>query len=104
MQAKVRHPTPPILHNYRKSDQFGPVAGARSGAEANLLHHQGFAGARGEGLRKSSSGSSVLGEKTSPLLPKLHRDSNDEPSNSQGPTKARCGRKNGVMGGRVVRV
>ena len=94
----------PILCSYREGDQFGPVAGTRPGAEANLLHQQGIAGAKGEipGLRKSSPDYSILSEKTLPLLPELHRDSNDRPSNPQGPAKAKCGRQNGALGGTTV--
>ena len=104
VQARVRYPAPPILHDYRESDQLSPITGARPGAEADLLRQQGVARARGEipGLRKSSFGNSILRAKTLPLLPELHRDSNDGPPNSQGPAKVRCGRHNDTMGGRTV--
>ena len=69
VQARVRYPTPPILR--REGDQFGTIAGARPDAEVDLLCQQGIAGAIGEipGLRESNPGSSILSEKTSPLLP-----------------------------------
>jgi len=104
VQARARYPTPLILRSYREGDQFGPIAGARPGAEANLFHQQGIAEARGEtpGLRQSSLSSGILSEKTPPLLPQLYCDSNDRPSNPQGPAKARCSGQNGTIGGRTV--
>jgi len=104
VQAKVRYPASPILRSHREGDQFGHIAGTRPGVEADLLRQQGVARARSEilGLRKGSSGSSILNAKTSPLLTELHRDSNDRPPNPQGLIKARCGRQNGEMGSRAV--
>jgi len=104
VQARAKYPAPPILRGHIESNQFGPVTGARPGADANLLRQQSVARARGEipGLRKGGSGSSILGTKTLPLLLELHCDSDNRPSYSQGLTKARCGRQNGAMGSRVV--
>jgi len=104
VQAKVRYPAPPILRGHREGDQFGPIAGARPSAKADLFRQQGAARARGEiqGLRKGSPGSIILSVKTLPLLPELHCDSDDGPSNPQVLTKARCGRQNGAVGDRVV--
>ena len=93
MQARFRYPTPFILRRYRKGDQFGPITGARPSTKANLLRQQGVAGVGGEipGLRKGGLSSGILSKKTLPLLPELHHDSNDEPSNPQGFAKTRCG-------------
>jgi len=106
VQATTRYSTSSILRGYRKCDQFGSAARAGPGVEADLLYEQSVVGARGEipGHRESGSGSSVLSAKTSPLLSELYRNSDDKPSNSQGLIDARCGRQNGVIGGRAIRV
>jgi len=49
VQARARYPAPPILRDHREGDQFGPIAGARPGAEVNLLRQQGVARARSDG-------------------------------------------------------
>jgi len=87
-----------------KGDQFGPIAGARSGTNANLLRQQGIVGARGEilDLRESSLSGRIVSKKTPPLLPELYRDSDDRPSNLQGLAKTRCSGQNGTMGGGTV--
>jgi len=104
VQARTRYSTPPILLNHRENDQFGSATRAGPGVETDILRQQSVARARGEIAcpRESNSGGSVLGAKTSPLLRELHCDSDDEPSNTQGLTEARCGRQDGVMGGRAI--
>ena len=56
LQARVRCSTPSILRSQREGDQFGPIARARSGAEADLFHQQGVARAevRYQALEKAA--------------------------------------------------
>ena len=93
MQVRVRYPAPFILRSYGKGDQFGSITGARPSIKANLLRQQGIPGAEGEipGLRKGGISGGILNKKTLPLLPELHRDSDDGPSNPPGFAKIGCG-------------
>ena len=104
MQAGVRYPAPLILHSLGKGDQFGPIAGARLGPEADLFRQQGIAGAGDEipGLRESGLSGGILNKKTPPLLPKLHRDGDDRPFNLQSFAKIGCDGKNGARGSGTV--
>ncbi|XP_068504573.1 uncharacterized protein [Phaseolus vulgaris] len=99
VQAIARYPAPPLLRSYREGDQFCSATGARPGVEANLFRQQGVARARGEmpSLRKSNSGSSFLRAKNLPLLPELHRNSNDRPPNSQDGSSNQQGSGVGVI-------
>ena len=72
MQAAAGYSASSVLHSYGTGDQFGPCAGTRPSAEANILCEQSIAGTEVPGPREGSPGSGVLSEETSPLLPEFY--------------------------------